>query len=285
MKPLIVITGPTASGKTDVAIRLALELDGEIVCADSRTVYKGLDIGTAKPTVEERAIVPHHLLDCVLPNEPYNLARFQRDARAAIIAIRGRGKVPFLVGGSGLYIDSIVLDYKLGSEPDMARRADLEALSLEQLSAYCDSNNVKLPDNAHNKRYVIRAIEQHGINTKRRSSPDANTFVVAISTDKEVLKHRIQERARLMYKGSLVTEAQTVADEYGWGIAPLQAPAYKPICRLLNNEITQPEAIATLAHDDWQLARKQLTWLRRHDWIHWLELREVESYVRSLITH
>lgn len=111
-RPLIVIVGPTASGKTTLAIELARRLDGEIICADSRTVYKGMDIGTAKPTEEEQLFVPHHLLDVVDPGERFTVADFKRLANEAIIDIIGRGKVPIMVGGSGLYIDAVLFDYK-----------------------------------------------------------------------------------------------------------------------------------------------------------------------------
>lgn len=282
--PLIVITGPTASGKTEVAIRLAEEFGGEIVCADSRTVYKGLDVGTAKPTASEQARVPHHLLDMVEPDERYNLARFQRDAKTAIADIRARGKVPFLVGGSGLYVDSIVLDYELGDEPDAEFRTRLEAMPLEELLQYCKSHNIELPNNLYNKRYMIRAIEQKGVNRRRRGYPGPHTVVVAVETDLEILKQRIQRRATSIFKNGLREETETAAEMYGWDTAPLRAPAYRAVRRFLRNELTCEQAIDAFARADWQLARKQMTWLRRHDWITWLPLEQVEPYVRSILT-
>lgn len=283
--PLVVILGPTASGKTAVALELAAELDGEIVCADSRTVYRGLDIGTAKPTAEERALVPHWLLDVVDPDETYTVARFQRDARAAIADIRRRGKVPFLVGGSGLYLDSIIFDYQFAGEPDYARRAELEAMTLDELFRYSNEHNVKLPNNSYNKRYVIRAIEQGGINTGRRITPVDNTIIVGITTDRDVLHLRITRRAEMIFHNGVVDEARKTAERYGWDITPLQAPAYKPCRDLLEHTIDESEAIARLARDDWQLARKQSTWFRRNGFIHWLPLEEIAGYVRSQFVH
>lgn len=282
--PLIVITGPTASGKTDLAIKLAGEYNGEIVCADSRTVYKGLDIGTAKPTLEEQAMVPHYLLDQVFPDEPYNLARFQRDAQAAIRDIRTRGKVPFLVGGSGLYVDAIVLNYELRVEPDQAQRAALEAKTLEQLFYYSNKHNINLPNNLYNKRYVIRAIEQGGVNTSRQRLPALDTTVIAIKTDPDTLKQRIQHRAEKMFAGGLLTEAARAAERYGWDVSPLRGHVYQLCRRLLNNELSEEQAIHALAHSDWQLARKQMTWLRRNEWVNWFTLDEAEKVLRSILT-
>jgi len=282
--PLIVITGPTASGKTALAIKLAKEYNGEIVCADSRTVYKVLDIGTAKPTLEEQAMVPHHMLDQVFPDEPYNLARFQRDAQAAIRDIRTRGKVPFLVGGSGLYIDAIVLNYELRAEPDPAQRAAFEAMTLEQLFDYSNKHNINLPNNLYNKRYVIRAIEQGGVNTSRQGFPASDTTAIAIKTESENLKQRIQQRAEKMFALGLLTEASIAVEHYGWEVPPLRGQVYQLCRRLLNNELSQEQAISALAHSDWQLARKQMTWLRRNEWVNWLSLDEAEKVLRSILT-
>ena len=282
-KPLIVITGPTASGKTELALKLAERYDGEIICADSRTVYRGLDIGTAKPTADDRARVPHHLLDVVKLDEPYNLARFQQEAKVAIAEIRTRGHVPFLVGGSGLYIDSVILDYKLDNEPDLEFRTRLESMSVEQLRYYCIENNIAIPENDRNKRYLIRAIEQGGINSNRTNMPDAYTHVVGIISDEIVLKKRMGTRAKQMFDHGLIEEADDLARQYGWNVPPLKSPAYDAVRRLINNEVSYEEAVAQLARSDWQLARKQMTWMRRNSWIHWLTPAEVEGYVRSVL--
>lgn len=278
--PLIVILGPTASGKTGVAIKLAKDFGGEIVCADSRSVYSGLDIGTAKPTPAERASVPHHLLDVVKPDEPYNLARFQREANEAIADIRHRGKVPFLVGGSGLYVDSIVFNYGLTNEPDAVRRGELEAMTLAELFHYSNEHNVELPNNLYNKRYVIRAIEQGGINRSRRNAPVENIIIVGITTKSDVLKRRIATRASAMFLGNVIDEATTAAIQYGWDIAPLQAPAYRIARQYIEHTLTLDDAITAQARADWQLARKQMTWFRRNKYINWMPLSEVAPFVR-----
>ena len=169
-RPLIVIVGPTASGKSALSLRIAQQFDGEIICADSRTIYTGMDIGTAKPSKADQALVRNWLLDQVEPGKPYSVAEFQAAAKAAVEDIRSRGKLPILVGGSGLYIDAFIYDYQLGSQAADGERQRLNALSLEQLQAElqqvdpAEYQNVDL----NNKRRLIRAIERAGERPKKR---------------------------------------------------------------------------------------------------------------------
>src|SRR5664279_14928 len=136
--PLVVITGPTASGKTGLAIELAHQFGGEIICADSRTIYRGMDIGTAKPTPVERLLVPHWGLDLVDPGEYFSVADFKKYADQKIIEIRARGRIPFLVGGTGLYIDAVIYDYRFGPPANADLRSRLEKLTIDELYAYCE---------------------------------------------------------------------------------------------------------------------------------------------------
>lgn len=158
--PLIVITGPTASGKSGLALELAEELNGEIICADSRTIYKGMDIGTAKPTLAEQKRVRHWLIDMVEPGERFTAADFQKHALTAIDDIRLRSKIPFLVGGSGLYIDAVILGFNFASDADTVRRTELEKMTIEQLQALITKQQLTMPENSKNKRYLIRCIEK-----------------------------------------------------------------------------------------------------------------------------
>lgn len=282
-QPLIVITGPTASGKTSLAIELAEEYDGEIICADSRTVYKGMDIGTAKPTKEEQARVRHHLLDVVEPGQLFSAADFQRLANEAISDIRARGKLPLLVGGTGLYIDAVVLKYTFGSRADTQERERLDAMSLEQLHEYCFNNNVKLPENSRNKRYVIRAIEQKDVNNSSNIKPDENTIVVAIATYKEVLKKRIQDRTEQFFTNDVVNEAILVGKKYGWRSEAMTGNIYRLAKDLHDGIITVSEAKERFKVLDWRLAKRQLTWLRRHDYVKWLTLDDARRYLRGYL--
>lgn len=250
-------------------MRVALKHGGEVICADSRTVYKGLDTGTAKPSTEDRAMVPHHLLDVVEPDEVFSAAKFQRLAKTAINDIRARGKLPMLVGGTGLFVDGVLYDFEFGPPADVAARRELEVMSIAQLQEYCATHNIELPRNVLNKRHLVRAVEQKGLNSKRREQGINNAFVVGIAPYKEMLQKRIELRAETMFSSSVIKEATKAAKIYGWGAPGLSGNIY-PIIRLLaGGEISRREAIDKFIRADWQLARRQMTWFRRNEATHW----------------
>lgn len=282
-KPLIAIVGPTASGKTGLAIELAEKFGGEIICADSRTVYRGMDIGTAKPTAAEQARVRHWGLDLVEPGERFTAADFKRYAEEKIREIRARGHVPFLVGGTGLYVDSVLFDYRFGPAADAARRQQLEELSLEELHEYCIKNNISLPENSKNKRYVIRAIEQKSINTKRRSDPIHNSIIVGIATETDELRHRIAARAEHIFEDGVVEEAKALGKLYGWESEAMTGNIYPLVRKYLSGEASLEQAKERFAVLDWRLAKRQLTWLRRNPHIKWLSLSEAGRYLSGLL--
>lgn len=277
--PLVVIVGPTASGKTALAVGLAEQFGGEIICADSRTIYRHMDIGTAKPTATERARVPHHGLDLVDPGEVFTAADFKRYALQKIEEIRARGNIPFLVGGTGLYVDGVVYDYEFGPKADLAFRSELEAMTLKELHDYCIENNIMLPENEQNKRYVIRAIEQKSISGKMRDAPIQNCFVVGIATDREMLRQRISERAEHLFDNGIVDEATALAEQYGWGSEAMTGNIYKLVKRYLDQEVTYDQLKELFITSDWQLAKRQLTWLKRRPATTWLELPEAQKYI------
>ncbi len=279
--PLIVIVGPTASGKTSLAITLAKEYGGEIICADSRTIYKGMDIGTAKPAPDERREVPHWGLDLVEPGERFTVADFKIYANKKIEEVRARGHIPFLVGGTGLYVDAVILDYQFGQEVDQELRNKLEELSLEELQEYCLKNNITLPENKNNKRYVIRAIEQKSVNIKRRSTPVNSTMVVGISTDKEVLRKRIGDRTEQLFQDGVVEEATKLGNKYGWKNEAMTGNIYRLARLYLAGEFDLQEFKDKFTTLDWQLAKRQMTWLKRHNFIKWLDLDEAEKYLSA----
>jgi tRNA dimethylallyltransferase len=281
--PLIVIVGPTASGKTALAIDLALEFDGEIICADSRTIYKGMDIGTAKPTPEEQRLVPHHLLDLVEPYEVFTAADFKRLANEAIDGIRSRGRVPFLVGGTGLYIDSVLFDYRFGGAADATLRAQLNEMTSDQLIEYCAKNNIELPENSKNKRYLIRAIEQNGINSKRRRGVIEDTLVVGISTNKIILRQRIVQRADQLFASGMLDEAFRIGQKYGWSHESMTGNIYRLAGLVHRGELSVEGAKQKFVTADWRLAKRQLTWLRRNPFIQWGSLTEVRTIVGNYL--
>ncbi len=278
-EPLIVIVGPTASGKTAFAIRLAQKINGEIICADSRTVYTGMDIGTAKPTKQERQLVPHWGLDIVEPNIRFSAANFQTYALKTIADIRNRGKTPILVGGTGLYVDAIIFDYQFGSAPDEYLRQQLNGMNLEELIQYCIKNNIQLPENDKNKRYVIRAIEQKSINSKRSDKPNDNTIIVGITTDREELRKRIAQRTEQLFEDNVIEEARQLSSKYGWSHESMTGNIY-PLCRqYIDGTISLDELKQRFIMLDMRLAKRQMTWLKRNTYIHWALLADAEDYV------
>lgn len=281
--PLVVIVGPTASGKTSLAIHLAKKYNGEIICADSRTIYKGMDIGTAKPTQEEQSQVPHWGIDLVEPGAKFSVADFKAYATAKIAEIRSRGHTPFLVGGSGLYIDAIVFDYHFGGKSDGELRKRLEALTVDELHDYCSKNNITLPDNKYNKRYLIRAIEQGGINKQRQSKPISNSIIVGISTDKQELYRRIEQRAEHLFDEGVVEEAILLGKKYGWDSEAFTGNIYRLVRFFLKGEINQGEMKEKFIVLDRRLAKKQLTWLRCNPYIAWFPLKEAEDYLDNYL--
>ncbi|USN96435.1 MAG: tRNA dimethylallyltransferase [Candidatus Nomurabacteria bacterium] len=282
-EPLVVIVGPTASGKTSLAIELAEQFNGEVICADSRTVYKGMDIGTAKPTDEERAKIPHWGLDLVEPDQRYTAAEFKKYAENKIREIRDRGNIPFLVGGSGLYVDAVLFDYQFGEPADMEVRQELEALSVEDLQLRCNTDGIELPRNYMNKRHLIRAIEQKGLNDKRRSKPTKGSIVIGVSTDIAELKKRIKQRADVMFEEGVLREAEHLGNKFGWDHESMTGNIY-PLCRAyLEGSMNLEEVKEKFIVQDGRLAKKQLTWMRRNQFILWLPLEEARKSIASLL--
>jgi len=280
--PLIVIVGPTASGKSALAMELATVFNGEIICADSRTVYKNMDIGTAKPSAEDQAAVPHWGLDLVEPGETFSAADFKKYALLKTQQVRQRGHVPFMVGGTGLYVDGVIFDYEFG-QPRPELRKQLESLSLEELKTYCANNNVSLPENENNRRYVIRAIEQESINSKRLRSPIDNIVLVGITTERTELRRRITARAEQLFENGMLEEAIKLGEMYGWDSEAMTGNIYKLVKRYLDGELTFDELKQKNVTADWRLAKRQLTYMKRNQYIKWLTLDDAREYIRTAL--
>jgi tRNA dimethylallyltransferase len=272
--PLVVIVGPTASGKSDLAMRAAEDLGGEIICADSRTVYKGMDIGTAKPSKKDQKKIRHRMLDIVKPGERFTAGDFQRLSSRTIEDIWARGYLPIMVGGTGLYIDSVLFNYRFGSAANEQERKKLTQKPIEDLIKYCLKHNVKLPDDVKNKRRLIRVIEQGGVNRKRNSQIRINTLVVGISAERNILKHRIESRAKQMFKSNVVEEAAGLAKKYGWESEAMTGSIYKIIRQMLAREITKQQALRLFITSDMRLAKRQMTWFKRNPSILWSDNRD-----------
>jgi len=272
--PLIVILGPTASGKTALSIELARRFNGEIIAADSRTVYKGMDIGTAKPTQAEMAGIRHHLIDVTTPDKPYNVHRFQQAAVAAIDEIAARGKVPFLVGGTGLYIDAVIYNFSFaGGSTDQATRAALSELSIQELQMMIIDRGLALPADPHNPRRLIRVIERNGVEPQRQPLR-ARTVLLGLDIAREQLQAKIERRVDSMVAAGLANEVKLMSSLYGWDVPAMQAPAYKSFRSYIEGMATLEEAKQLFVRLDMQYAKRQKTWFKRNESIHWISKTE-----------
>ncbi len=278
--PLIVIVGPTASGKSGLAICIAEQYDGEVISADSRAIYRGLSIGTAKPTIHERKGIPHWGIDIVDPGDRFTAADFKQYAQQKISEIRSRGRVPIVVGGTGLYVDTVVYDFEFPIEGvDVERRDSFMEQEMEQLYKYCENNNIILPKNDKNKRHVVNAILRNGREGKRKYRLDENIIIVGITTEKDILRKRIEARAETIFSQSVTNEALIAAQNYGWDTEAMTGNIYPLIRRFTNKEITIDRAKELFITLDWRLAKRQLTWLKRNSDIKWSTLEDAHTNI------
>lgn len=278
-RPLIVVIGPTASGKTGLAIKIAKQYNGEIISADSRAIYRGMDIGTAKPSREEQTEVKHWGIDLVDPSERFTVANFQAYADDRINDIRSRGKLPILAGGSGLYIDSVVYNYDFTVDYDGKLRKDLSRMSVNELQEYCEKNNIILPHNLKNKRYLIRAIERNGSSGDDRKQIRDDAVIVGISVEKNDLVDRIIRRVEQMFCEELYNETRRLVEKFDFNIEAMKSNIYPIAWKLMSGEISRDDAVKLCVTSDWRLAKKQMTWFRRNPHIEWLPLGQTEAYL------
>ncbi len=241
--PTIIILGPTGSGKTGVSIKLAKEINGEIISADSRAIYKGMDIGTAKPTVDEMQGVQHFGLDLVEPGERFTVSDWKTYAEAKIKDIRAHGKAPIIAGGTGLYIDALIYDYKFKG-PTGQKVGDFEQKTCS------DRTEVK-----------------------------GDYLIVGIKWPSEELRSRLRQRIDQMFCQELYEEVTKLVETYGWGSGAMKSDIYEFAWKYLQGELTLEEAKQKCFYEDWHLAKRQMTWFKRNPAIVWLELDKVFPFV------
>ncbi|MET0779639.1 MAG: tRNA (adenosine(37)-N6)-dimethylallyltransferase MiaA [Candidatus Saccharimonadales bacterium] len=271
--PLIVVVGQTASGKSALALDLAERWNGEIIAADSRTVYKTMDIGTAKSSEAEQKRAPHHLLDVATPDKPFTASDFKQAADKAIADIAARGKLPVLVGGTGLYIDSVIFDFSFRGVFDAARRKELERLPVTALQTILTERGIALPANEQNPRHLIRAIEtegQVGVRHELRS----NTLVIGLLVDREELRKRVTARVDAMLAAGLEHEVLGLAKKYGWDIGPMQTIGYQEFEAYIAGDITIEVVREAIITHTMQYSKRQKTWFSRNKGIHWISKTE-----------
>ncbi len=281
---LIAVVGPTASGKTALAIEIAKKYGGEIICADSRSIYRGLNVGTAKPSLLEQEGIPHYGLDLVNPDEGYSAADFQSYSNEKIAEIRERGNLPILVGGSGLYVDGVLYGYEFGDAADPVLRAELEALSVEELHHQIEEAGYEMPENSQNKRYLIRAIEQGGVN-RSRESLSRGTVIIGVNPGVEALEERIRARANLMIEDGVLEEARLIDEDYGWSCPGASSNIYRALRPYIEHST---EDLNKCLEDsitlDKQLAKRQMSWFKRNKDINWFsDGRSAEKFIDSLL--
>lgn len=289
--PVVALLGPTAAGKTALSLAIAPALNGEIVSADSRQVYRYLDIGTAKPTSEERRRVPHHLLDIVDPEHPYTVAQYQRDALAVIDRLFAAGKLPLLVGGTGLYIRAVVDGLLIPPVPPQpGLRAELEQVARQQgLEALVRDLTRLDPVGAQqidtrNPRRLIRAIEVSRVSGRpfsswRQNAPPAfRTLQIGLTLDRAVLHARIEARVDDQMATGLVDEVRGLLTRgYGCELPSLSGLAYREICWYLQGKVSLGEAVRMYKAATRQYAKRQYTWFRADKRIRWLHAGDLRA--------
>lgn len=279
----LALVGPTASGKTEASLELGRRMGAEIVLVDSMTLYRGMDVGTAKPSAEERAGIPHHLVDVADPQEPFSVARFQSLAREALAGMASRGRLALLVGGSGLYFRAVVDDLEFpGTAPALRRTLEAEAAALgpstlyRRLAAFDAAAAAKIePSNA---RRTVRALEVAALTGRPFSSfaeawdryPEGRVRAAGVTLSPEVLRARIQERVRRQYEGGLVDEVRALLDRgFGRFLTASRAIGYAEVAEHLAARLSVEEAAERTVRRTRALARRQMAWFRRDPRIRW----------------
>ena len=306
-KPLIVLTGPTAVGKTSLSISLAKAVNGEIISADSMQVYKGMDIGSAKIRKEEMQGVTHYLVDILEPEEEFHIGKVQELAKAALEEIYAKGKIPILVGGTGFYIQAVTRDIDFTqAEQETSYREELEQLAKEKGAEYLHEKlrevDSKSAENIHanNVKRVIRALEfyhqngtpisEHNEEQKQQTSP-YNLAYFVLTAPREILYERIDRRVDQMMEEGLLKEVKSLRERgCHRGMVSMQGLGYKEILAYLEGEYPLEEAVRILKRDTRHFAKRQLTWFRREQdviWVdkeqfHWNEA-EILEYMMSVL--
>lgn len=264
----LAIVGPTASGKTALSIKLAKHFNAEIIAADSRTIYRTLNIGTAKPTNKEMQGIKHYCLDIVDPDQAYTAADFVKDATSAQEIINKKGKLDILVGGSGLYIDAFLYDYSF-TTPDPELRAKYSQLSVDELQSEIIKQGLKMPTNYKNPRHLIATLERRKDAVPQRKQLKKDTIIVGINPDRNMLKQRISLRARQMMADGVIQEVKQLVEQYGADRARFLGGPYAALCSYINTPISVEQAAELQAKYDSRLAKRQITWFKRNPDIKW----------------
>lgn len=298
-KKIVAIAGPTASGKTALSIEIAKKYNGEIVSCDSMQIYKYMDIGTAKPTKEEQCGIPHYMIDEISPDENFSVVEYVSRARYYIDDILSRGKLPVLVGGTGLYMDSVINNTKFSeAESDEKYRASLYAMAEKEgneavhklLEEVDPQSAAKI--HANNIRRVIRALEIYKttgktmtqVNLESVREPVYDALIIGLNMDRELLYDRINRRVDIMMEQGLLEEVKSLLEKkINRNTTAMQAIGYKELIEYIDGKASLDEAIDKIKQESRRYAKRQLTWFRRNEKINWLLLQSDYNYNKILI--
>ena len=297
---VIVICGPTASGKTALSIELAKKINGEIVSSDSMQIYKDMNIGTAKPTIEEMQGIKHYLIDFIAPDKRYSVAEYKKDAENSIEEILKKGKNPILVGGTGLYIDTLIYGIEYPTiEFDEKYRQELEErekkeglINLYEEAKKIDEEAVK-KISKNDKKRILRILEIYHATGKnkteqelisRQKGPKYDYKVFAINMDRETLYNRINKRVDIMLENGLVEEVKKLLEKYKEFPTSMQGLGYKEVKEFLENKISKEEMIDKIKQESRRYAKRQITWFKKNKQTIWINgLDKIEDNIELII--
>ncbi len=295
---VIVICGPTASGKTALSIELAKKINGEIISCDSMQIYKYMDIGTAKPTPEEQKEVKHHLIDFVEPDQRYSVAEYKKDAEKSIEEILAKGKTPIIVGGTGLYVDSLIygIEYpEIELDEEYRKQLEKEANEngLESLYNRAKEIDSKAMEkiSPNDKKRIIRVLEIYKATGKTKTEQEIESRthevkydykVFAIKMDREKLYERINKRVDLMVKKGLIEEVQNILKKYDKFPTAMQGLGYKEVVEYLEGKTTKEEMIEKIKMQTRRYAKRQITWFKKNKQTIWIENNELSKILEEI---
>lgn len=287
--PLIVILGETATGKTELAIEIAKRLNGEIINADSWIIRKEANIGTAKPSLSQQRQIKHYLIDCVSPDQEFTVAGYKKMALDAIDQIYQRNKIPIIVGGSGLYINSIIFNYSFRKDAtdDERKRSELNALSLDQLKNIALNKKLDLESiDSNNKRRLIRLIETNGAQNHDNKLRD-NTILIGIKMDRSEHRNVVINRVEKMINNGLKEEVKYLSQKYGWDSEICKGVGYRQWKEYFDNQQDLELTKLKIVQATINLAKKQRTWFKKNNYIKWfnypLNIDEIIEYITTHI--
>lgn len=287
-KQVYIVLGPTATGKSNVAVEITKLVDGEVISADSMQIYQGMDIGTAKPTSEEMQGIPHHLIDIVRPDEPYTAALFQKQAQQAIDDILACGKVPVVAGGTGLYINALTYELDFTeTATDNSFRNTLDAQSTADLHTLLNARDAQSAGRIHpnDRKRIIRRLEilESGKTAEydfQRPSNQYEFYMAGLTGDREKLYERINERVDKMFADGLEDEVRGMFNLYGMEITAMQAIGYKEFAEYFAGDATIADVKEQIKRNTRRFAKRQLTWFNRDSRIHWYDIFSYASAER-----